>query len=431
MPNNIAQIEPYWRHLAWKADLSNSVNLLANGGKINGNPVIDNGLTLDGNDSVEFVSTEGIVRAPEWTIMTKVVTPAVFTGNQTIIAQNNGAGTGRTWMYIDNLGRLTTSISGTGIIGLTNLSPSTVYWLSLTYIAGNIRLYINSTVDTLGARTPEYATGTVILGSNRLGADFYTGKIMEAEVYNVGLSTEDIAKRIEADLYNIDLSAADYYLPLISHYSDGANRVTPNYGSLGGTVLWGNGVTSTTFPTLNNRGMEVRDASTRYCTIHADGVNMDNGFIIAGKFIFDKNWAGSAGAYLFSNTIVATNRRASIGVITDANGKSTLRATTTNLFGGATQNWSVDQIDVQGEHTFTMVYAPNDTVKVRLYVDGILGTGTESAANTSTGGCFIGRLSTSNTLKFGGQLKNFVIWTNPPVYYTLQAQYICYLLSTL
>jgi len=76
-------------------------------------------------------------------------------------------------------------------------------------------------------------------------------------VYNKSLSDEEVNDLYdEVTFSEVDDIKALVSLPLRSHYFDGADQVTENIGSLGGTIILGDGTTSTTFPTqVTPKGM--------------------------------------------------------------------------------------------------------------------------------------------------------------------------------
>ena len=103
------------------------------------------------------------------------------------------------------------------------------------------------------------------------------------DIYQSQWTAEEASDAFDDDTYEeVDAQKAPLYLPMRAQFDDGSNQVTPNLGSIGGTVIVGDGSTSTTFPTvLTPKGFSFDGGDY---LVAADNANLD--FANAENFSF-------------------------------------------------------------------------------------------------------------------------------------------------
>jgi hypothetical protein len=204
-------------------------DVIENGGSIT-DVTIDNGGTFDGsNDEITYQNVFSDVQSI-------VITLQPTTTTEDIIDFDGG----------------THSIEASaGTLTATGFSSPTIYVdgaVSSTLTTAEHQIVV--TTDT------SFEANAISIGS--VGASFYEGVIKEVRFYTSELSAKEVADiNNEVTFQEIDDSRALLALPLRSTYNDGANDVTENIGSLGGTVNVDSGVTQLTpkgmnFPGTNN-----------------------------------------------------------------------------------------------------------------------------------------------------------------------------------
>jgi len=140
--------------------------------------------------------------------------------------------------------------------------PSTPSWTSYLNGAGAV-------TDTVAGAAGWGAYDTDY-GKIKIGQITGGSTVTDMNTYQIDLSRRMYTAEEATDLFRnttfdvLDDSKALVSLPLVSNYNDGADQVTENIGSTGGTFNLGDGTTSSTFPTqLAPHGMSF-DGTTDY-----------------------------------------------------------------------------------------------------------------------------------------------------------------------
>lgn len=135
-------------------------------------------------------------------------TPATLpsSGRQTLLAQRDGTGVGRSWLYIDDADQdgfgahsLNTMLGGTPIGTGEVITAATRYHLVLEVTPGAWQLYVNGQAKQGGKMTPETATGTFVLGLDKsLSQDPFQGMAAEIAFYTHTLGSTRVQAHYEA-----------------------------------------------------------------------------------------------------------------------------------------------------------------------------------------------------------------------------------------
>lgn len=135
-------------------------------------------------------------------------TPATrpSSGRQTLLAQRDGTGVGRSWLYIDDADQdgfgahsLNTSLGGAPISTGEVIAAATRYHLVLEVTPSAWQLYVNGQAKQGGKITPETATGTFVVGLDKsLSQDPFQGMAAEIAFYTHTLGSARVQAHYEA-----------------------------------------------------------------------------------------------------------------------------------------------------------------------------------------------------------------------------------------
>lgn len=119
---------------------------------------------------------------------------------QILLAQQDGVGTGRTWIGIDSSERFTSFLGGVTSTHTTTMSDETEHMGSMVYSGGaNVALYQDlGVVQNFTPRTAENATGQLILGAAKDLGTGWTRNIYYALIYNRALAAWEVAHNYSA-----------------------------------------------------------------------------------------------------------------------------------------------------------------------------------------------------------------------------------------
>ena len=241
-------------NVIFREDFVNSTTVESHGGVLTAAPAIANGVLLNGTS--QYVTYPKIQPTDEMTIMIDVSGATSVSGGKAIFGQYEASN--YMWAitiderdigcYVSNNGA-SSSLRASGYL-LT--SARTHLAFVVNNVAKTWKLYVNGVYDSTMTSGYSYAqTDSDLTVGSIAGGAFFTGTIHSADVLQGQLSADEIL-----DYYNdstfkdIDDSQAAIALPLKSFYNNGTKDVTENVGDSACVALWGNGSTSTTYPTL-------------------------------------------------------------------------------------------------------------------------------------------------------------------------------------
>ena len=141
-----------------------------------------------------------------------LINPTAITGGDILVQQNDGSGTGRSLLLLNDDGSLNSFYGGSTqaltAAGLVKLGEWAHVVMTVTQDGTNdvINIYVNGILAGTGIEDGEAATGSWILGSSKAGTANYDGLLDEVAFYNSALS----AGAIRAHFYaaNIPTPAA-------------------------------------------------------------------------------------------------------------------------------------------------------------------------------------------------------------------------------
>jgi hypothetical protein len=233
----------------------------------------------------------------------------------------------------------------------------------------------------------------------RYSTTYANGVIGSVTIYDKELSGPEVLDKFTQNTFLwITPTNSEIWLPLRSHYYDSGvtKEVTPNLGNVNSDqVVWGDGSTTTTYPTL----------------LENNGVSMDGGdFIDCGTAIdFSRGFSFFC---LFNVSNFAADRTLLAGTFDD-NSMVDVQVDTTGILqssfydGGSLYGASSTAV-TGGWHSCCFVkYAALDNPAI--YLDGVLQGGTTIAAINSATGMFLGK-RTDGSDGFVGSMKFPIIF---------------------
>lgn len=162
-----------------------------------------NSLPINGKKTVTFNGTTDYMVSDETGIINPgasdftcyLVFRSLMATTETPLSQQDGTGTGRSWIRTENVGSNLESFLGGTQFDLSTYSADqlVVGVLENDTSAGNLKFFLNGGTATFdGAKTIEAATGALVLGSVKVvNAQFLNGELCEMVLYNNILSLPD------------------------------------------------------------------------------------------------------------------------------------------------------------------------------------------------------------------------------------------------
>jgi len=373
----------------FREEFLNAQHVVDNGGSTTGAPAIADGVTLDG--STQYVTYGGSFFGQEADVTIELFFSPDFDYDEDVIRYlcDSTASSEYSVIKQNNAGSYALDIE-LGGVALPSIASGTysTYWrqglpnyLVIASTSGATDVYLNNNlVLTADATAWSPATPTnFYIGSDNAGANTFDGVVRSVGVHKRKFTAAEVNDRFLflQTFREIRVDQLEFYLYLKTHYNDGANELTPNVGVIGDDVIrWGDGSTSTTYPTLLPDNGATFDGGDYVFINEALALLQTEPFCLgcmfnvtssATIFIMDCREAGDEG---FGIAFVTGKVRA----FTDAGGAG---------------NWSqTDNTYNDGEwHTCIANYIPNGAnTDIEIYVDGYLRkTATINGFTTTTG----------------------------------------------
>jgi len=203
------------------------------------------------------------------------------------------------------------------------IKAGNTYHIVVTRVAaGDTTIYINGMVSGTPASsgTPVAGTTNMIIGNRSNGTRTADGTMYEFNVYDRVLTAAEVSDRLTQQTFKEPIPEfSEIWLPLKSHYYDTgtSKEVTTNLGNINSDqVRWGDGSTTTTYPTLlENNGvyMDTTDSiripqvlstyateSYTFCALIKPIGN------VANDYLFTLKTAGSLGISTYLNSTTNT-----------------------------------------------------------------------------------------------------------------------------
>lgn len=125
-----------------------------------------------------------------WTlIVVAEVTAAEGTG-RTVFSQEDGTGTGRTWLNINAIDEVQSNIGGVALDD--GVITTGFHSYTVSHASGTVNVYLDGGSKSTGSRTAEAATGQHKFGITKTDTNGYNGIIAWGRMYNRQLSDTEV-----------------------------------------------------------------------------------------------------------------------------------------------------------------------------------------------------------------------------------------------
>jgi hypothetical protein len=140
------------------------------------------------------------------------VKPTLIDGNAHIfIQQNDGTGTGRTFLAIGSANKFYTFLGGSALSGTTTVSANTWYHVAVTWDGAALRLFVNGVEEASASASIVNADGTMILGTGKSGVLPYQGVMDDVRFWTRALCKEELLNNMNCELSGSETGLLAYY----------------------------------------------------------------------------------------------------------------------------------------------------------------------------------------------------------------------------
>ncbi|MFZ2898546.1 MAG: LamG-like jellyroll fold domain-containing protein, partial [Saprospiraceae bacterium] len=140
------------------------------------------------------------------------VKPTLVDGNAHIfVQQNDGTGTGRTFLAIGSANKFYTFQGGSALSGTTTVSANTWYHVAVTWDGAMLRLFVNGVEEASASASIVNADGTMILGTGKSGVLPYQGVMDDVRFWTRALCKEELLNNMNCELSGSETGLLAYY----------------------------------------------------------------------------------------------------------------------------------------------------------------------------------------------------------------------------
>jgi hypothetical protein len=140
------------------------------------------------------------------------VKPTLVDGNAHIfVQQNDGTGTGRTFLAIGSANKFYTFLGGSALSGTTTVSANTWYHVAVTWDGATLRLFVNGAEEASASASIVNADGTMILGTGKSGVLPFQGAMDEVRFWTRALCKEELLNNKNCELTGSETGLLAYY----------------------------------------------------------------------------------------------------------------------------------------------------------------------------------------------------------------------------
>jgi hypothetical protein len=162
-------------------------------------------LDFDGNNDDVTISQSTDWYNQDWTLSLWFKLDALPVGavHDTIFAQQDGGGTGRSWLLINgNTNALASLVSGT-ILNSIVIGTATWYHAVATFDESedDLTIFVNGNQEANATRNMESAAGDFIIGASKALLNGLNGLVNEVAIYNTILSPETILQHYQVGVW--------------------------------------------------------------------------------------------------------------------------------------------------------------------------------------------------------------------------------------
>jgi len=243
--------------------LVSNTEVIANGGEIGGDPIIDNGAVLDGSDNIEYQFFNEVI-ANKLTALIEI--NAANTGTPAVFAHYDYGAAERGWTMKNSGGKLNVVLSDDGSYGAGHvksyISSITAFdaadhLIGFTWDGSSLELFIDGVKDPSPTKTIDdgitslYQSMVNLTIGSQLNSGSQdsnlTGSVKKPRLFKTALTEQEILDYYNGTIFNY-LDDAEIYLQMGTAEITTDNKTMDTSGNFNNATL-GDGSTSSTFPT--------------------------------------------------------------------------------------------------------------------------------------------------------------------------------------
>ncbi|MCP5098322.1 MAG: tandem-95 repeat protein, partial [Chloroflexi bacterium] len=119
--------------------------------------------------------------------------------DKVMLAQQNGSGTGRTWLKVTTDGQLQTWLSGDASLSSTGaVTVGQWHHATVSFDGTTVKLYLDGVLVDSDARTMNASDGNFVIGTNKSISKYFDGAMDELKIYTRTLADSEVQ-----DLFNL------------------------------------------------------------------------------------------------------------------------------------------------------------------------------------------------------------------------------------
>jgi hypothetical protein len=388
-------------------DFKDAQSVIQNGGTITGTPSIDNGITLDGTSDYVTYALAGIENASSTISYFIKFYPDFATSVDADKTLFYGDKSGSETFWIkkrqnSNNNTLWIRLSGTTIANIAEATYSP-YWkqnskniivLSSTSGGGTTKIWLNGNLILSVSTSYIAASGADLLsiGAAASGSDKFSGKITEFKIFKSLLTAQDAQNFYDNSTYKyMDDAVVNLSFKAAQH--DPTNTRTLDISGNNNHATFGDGVTSTTFPTkLQRRGYSFDGGDYNVITNDTTLAFGTDDFTVAA--LVKSSIVNNATHWIIDKGFGEANNRLILGL--DSTNKLKIHVGAIEAAGS-----------VINEDSYYTVVGVRNGDNVYLYVNGIedaSNTGASAKVITSTTDLYIGARSATPASYWDGEM---------------------------
>ena len=209
-------------------------------------PTRGNALSFDGNDYVQFTGYKGITGSND-----RSIEAWVKTSSAGAIISWGTASAGQEWdVRVNSSGFLTVEVNGGDVTGTTDIRDGSWHHFAVVFSGSNITsalIYLDGTLEstTSNSQSVNTASGSDVILGNDLSNRYFTGEIDDVVIWNTAKTQSEIRQNMHLTLLGKETGLQNYW-----QLNATSGTAVNDYQLGGSNGILGDGVTSTTFPSI-------------------------------------------------------------------------------------------------------------------------------------------------------------------------------------
>jgi PKD repeat protein len=158
------------------------------------------------NQASEYISVSHSINPISTTFSASAwISVTNFSDSQVILSQQDGTGTGRSWLYLDTAGRLASDLGGNLVTSTVQLATGQWHHIGLSYDGSVLNLFVDGDLNITRTVSVEFSDGDHIIGiANDLVSTPFDGQVDELILTNHDLNPVLFYTLAQKDVIGVD-----------------------------------------------------------------------------------------------------------------------------------------------------------------------------------------------------------------------------------